>query len=349
MFESVKSVVKQTTPVDMVVLLTKKPSMPAQTEPLPDVLRDLHGKIDLATFDYILAVDEQLVLPEDFLEKSLTKEPDTLTSAGCQILKVKPFLAREKGVQVLKKEKGIRIFCLILSLPQQLRFETIQSVMRQSVPVEMVVLLTKKSKMPTLIERIVDAENLGLRHVNLKEFDYLFKLDADTILGRDFLKNNLSDNPDAVGPGPALLVKVSEFMEVLDGKFRHIDDCYVMDKFRMEGKNYHRWSEEPKFTGHHFSASGESLDVPYLVGLGRMYYRLGHMPMQVFHSVFWEVPYSIRNIFTVGGYLMSFILRPKKLDTYNFMKKYQTKTNILHRWAQRRNILNITTQPKQKN
>ena len=325
----------------MIVLLTKTKSEPAKAQGLQDVLKEIIGKIDLATFDYILKTDGQVVLPEDFLEQNLKNQPDTLTSGACQIVKVESIPAREKELQATRnvsKEKRVRIFCLILSLPSQLRFATIQSVMNQSIPVEMLVLFTRKSKMPTLIERIVDSENNGLQHANLEEFDYMFKLDADTILGKDFLENNLFDNPDAVGPGPALLVKVSEFIELMGGKFRHIDDCYVMDKFRMEGKNYHRWTEEPKHTGHHIS-SGQPLDVPYLVGLGQMYYRLGHMPMQVFHSVFWEVPYSVRNIFTVGGYLMAFILRPKKLDTYNFMKAYQTKTNILLRWARRRNMI----------
>jgi hypothetical protein len=336
----------------MIVLLTEELNKPAQTETIDDVLKAVNEKIDLATFDYVLKVDGQVVLPDYFLEKSLENEPYNLTSDGCQVVKVKPFLASEQGkVQVPKNSKveGVRVFCMVLSLPEQLRFETVQSVLEQSVAVDLVVLLTKKSKMPTLIERILEAENNGLEHVNLEEFDYLLKVDADTVLGKDFLKNNLSDNPDAVGPGSALLVKVSEFIGLMEGKFRHIDDCYIMDKFRMEGKNYHRWTEEPKHTGHHISSSGEPMDVPYLVGLGHMYYRLGHMPMQVFHSVFWEVPYSIRNIFTVAAYLLAFILRPKKLDTYNFMKTYQTKTNILHRWAQRRNIINIITQPKQKN
>jgi hypothetical protein len=89
MFESIKSVMEQTIPVDMVVLLTQKSNKPNQAERERDILEDAYEKIDLTTFDYILKIDGQVVLPKDFLEKNLTKEPDTITSAEYQIIKVK--------------------------------------------------------------------------------------------------------------------------------------------------------------------------------------------------------------------------------------------------------------------
>jgi hypothetical protein len=96
MFESIKSVIEQTIPVEMVVLLTKKSNKPTQTEQVPDILTDAYEKIDLTTFDYILKIDRHVVLPKDFLERNLANEPDTIVSAGYQIIKVKPFLERAK-------------------------------------------------------------------------------------------------------------------------------------------------------------------------------------------------------------------------------------------------------------
>jgi hypothetical protein len=95
LFESIKSVMEQTIPVDMVVLLTKKSNKPTQTERVQDILEDAYEKIDLTTFDYVLKIDGQVVLPKDFLERNLANEPDTITSAEYQIIKVKrgrPFL-----------------------------------------------------------------------------------------------------------------------------------------------------------------------------------------------------------------------------------------------------------------
>ena len=239
-----------------------------------------------------------------------------------------------------------KILCLVVSLPQQLRFETIQSVMNQSISVELTVLLTKKSSMPTLVQRIIDAENDGLRHINLKHFDYILKLDGDTILGRDFLKNNIVEGPDAIGAGGAFLIKVSPFNEILGGKFfPDSEDPYVRTRFLMEGKKVQDYYEAPKYLGTH-----SSLDVPDSVALGSMYYRLGWTPIHVFHTIFWDIPRSssqalhcpeinrvlslphlrIRNVFLVGSYLLACILRPQKMDTFSFIRTYQTRSQTQH-------------------
>ena len=108
-FESIKSVMEQTIPVDMVVLLTKKSNRSTQTERIPDILNDAFEKIDLTTFDYILKIDGHAVLPKDFLERNLVNEPDTIVSAGCQIVKIKPFLARvgNRRMKAIEKDHNM--------------------------------------------------------------------------------------------------------------------------------------------------------------------------------------------------------------------------------------------------
>ena len=215
----------------------------------------------------------------------------------------------------------VKILCIILSLPSQLKFETIRSVMDQSVPVEMIILLTKKSMKPTLIERIADAENAGLEHISLKDFDYILKVDGDTILGRDFIKNNLTDKPDAVGAGFAFLVKVEPFMKLLGGRFySECEDTYLGAKFLAAGRNVHSYYEEPIFVSKHYS-----LDVPYLVDRGKMLFRMGWMPLHVVQTIFYKMPYSLRNVFMVGSYFINLVLRPNKMDIANFVTWYQVR------------------------
>jgi hypothetical protein len=181
--------------------------------------------------------------------------------------------------------------------------------------------------MPTLIQRIIDAENDGLRHIkNLRDFDYILKLDGDTILGKDFLKNNLVDSPDTVGAGSAFLIKVSPFIKILGGKFYpDSEDPYVRTRFMMAGKKVRHYYEAPKHIAYHLS-----LDIPYSIALGRMYYRLGWTPIHVFHKMFWDVPRNIKNTFLVESYLLACILRPKKMDTFSFVRAYQTRSQTRH-------------------
>jgi hypothetical protein len=181
--------------------------------------------------------------------------------------------------------------------------------------------------MPTLVQRIIDAENDGLKHINnLRNFDYILKLDGDTILGKDFLKNNLAGSPDTVGAGPAFLIKVSPFIEILGGKFYpDSEDPYVITRFMMAGKKVQGYYEAPKYIGSH-----SSLDVPQLVSLGFMYYKLGWMPIHVFQKIFWDIPRSVREVFLVGSYLLACILRPKKMDTFSFIRTYQTRSQTRH-------------------
>ena len=102
----------------------------------------------------------------------------------------------------------MKILCVILGLPQDLKYQTIQSVMNQTIPVDMIVLLPKKSSESTLVERIPDALNEGYSHIELEDFDYILRLDGDTILKETFLERNLEGKPDSRGSSRAHLIKV---------------------------------------------------------------------------------------------------------------------------------------------
>jgi len=54
-----------------------------------------------------------------------------------------------------------------------------------------------------------------LEHVNLEDYDYLLRVDADIILPKRFIEENLKAEADYVGKaGYCMLIKVSPFLKV---------------------------------------------------------------------------------------------------------------------------------------
>jgi hypothetical protein len=118
----------------------------------------------------------------------------------------------------------MKILCIILSLPKDLTFETIKSVMQQTIPVEMIVLLTKRSNKSTQTERIPEVLNDGLEKVDLKKFDYFLRVDGHVVLPKDFLEKNLKGEPDTLHGAGFSIVKVAPFIEIMGGKYYYPND-----------------------------------------------------------------------------------------------------------------------------
>jgi len=216
----------------------------------------------------------------------------------------------------------MKILCVILGLPQDLKYQTIQSVMNQTVPVDMIVLLTKKSSKPTLVERIPDALNEGYSHIKLEDFDYILRLDGDTILKETFLERNLDGKPDSRGSGRAHLIKVKPFLELMNGKYYALaDDSYLNAKFKEHGKKVESLVEEP------LSYAKHPFDVKYNVDRGKVNYILGWTPVHIAQSLSWDW----NRIFLVGSYFISWLLlRPKRADVAKFVEYYQIRSEISH-------------------
>jgi len=216
----------------------------------------------------------------------------------------------------------MKILCVILGLPQDLKYETVRSVMNQTIPVDMIVLLTKKSSKPTLVERIPDALNEGYSHIKLEDFDYILRLDGDTILKETFLERNLEGKPDSRGSGRAHLIKVKSFLELMNGRYFNLaDDSYLNAKFKECGKKVESLVEEPLFYAKH------PFDVKYNVDRGRVNYILGWTPVHIIQSLSWDWS----RIFLVGSYFISFLLlRPKRADIAKFVQDYQIRSEIGH-------------------
>lgn len=129
------------------------------------------------------------------------------------------------------------MLCVIPCLPKELRAETLHSVFCQTVPVEYVLLLNKRCSEEFVPQRVSAVLNDAVPSLRLEYFDWLLRLDADTVLPCDFVERNVGLGADVVGQnGYAMLVRLSVFMRFMGGKFsRWSDDTYTFFKLRSCG------------------------------------------------------------------------------------------------------------------
>jgi len=95
--------------------------------------------------------------------------------------------------------------------------------------------------------RVVKALNNALDMVgtSLKDYDYILKIDSDMILQSNFLEYNIARNKDLMGMGRCLLIKVSKFIEVTDGRFYEkcsCDDTYLFAQFQAANADMIKWN-----------------------------------------------------------------------------------------------------------
>jgi hypothetical protein len=231
--------------------------------------------------------------------------------------------------EVISRER-FRVLCIIPSLPKDLNPLTIQSILNQTYSVEMLVVFPKKVVGKTVSQKVSRVLNEGLSHIKLEDFDYILRVDCDTILPADFLEENLKGEPDLCGDaGHAMLIKVKPFLDVMKGKFHPLsDDSYTCYKFMKEGCKFVKRRVEPIKTRqmglHHgtsyFAKPGHQ-NILYFYNRGKGMHRLGYEP---FH-VLGRLRYSIWNVFAVFGYFTALIKREKKTDVADFVWGRQVK------------------------
>jgi glycosyltransferase involved in cell wall biosynthesis len=97
-------------------------------------------------------------------------------------------------------------------------------------------------------KRVAIALNTILAKANIREYDYILKVDADATLPKHFIEENLKENADCLGgSGYAMLITVSAFLEVFNGKFAEVaaDDTYLGLAFRRRGYLVKGWRVPP--------------------------------------------------------------------------------------------------------
>jgi hypothetical protein len=214
----------------------------------------------------------------------------------------------------LSKNNQPRIICFVPALPNEIRLNTLHSIASQSIPVSAICLLTKFAPktlaFPAKISYIV---NEWLATVRLEDYDYLLRVDADTVLPANFIEGNLTGDFDVVGYGPAQLIKVSSFIKVMGGRMHpDHDDGYPLVKFKQAGlKAQSTYFVEPviqRQPGFHQGAT-------YFVGQGELHYRYGYDPVGELLVVFGKYKrYHPFGVFYLVGYFKALLTHKSRFD-----------------------------------
>jgi len=159
-------------------------------------------------------------------------------------------------------------------------------------------------------KRIAIALNVALCQVNLKEYDYILRVDADTLIPNRFIELNLKANADYVGKaGYAMLLKASTFLEVFNGRFAEVgaEDSYIGLKLLKKGYCVIKWVC-PSIL---MRKSGQHHSYRYYINRGKAMYKLGYEPIHVLETS----RHNLRNIFCIFGYISSLL---KRIERYEF-------------------------------
>jgi cellulose synthase/poly-beta-1,6-N-acetylglucosamine synthase-like glycosyltransferase len=216
----------------------------------------------------------------------------------------------------------MKIICVVPTLPCDLVPQCVPSILNQTVPVSMIVLLHKQLKEGTTAQRVSLILNDGLSHICLGDYDYLLRVDCDTVLEPNFLAVALQGFPDLYGgAGYAMLIKISTFKHLLNGKFNSVsDDTYLFHKFRVEGAKTVKLDERLVQTRAWKSNKTNNMYC------GEVYYRIGYEPLHVLG--FLRNPDLKMMSYVILGYFCAFIKRLPKFDFAPRIWHYQLRRLI---------------------
>jgi hypothetical protein len=174
--------------------------------------------------------------------------------------------------------------------------------------------------------KVSDVLNDGLSHIHLEDFDYLLRVDGDTVIPPNFLEINLKEHADCCGrTGCAMLIKVSTFLRLMNGKFHpELDDTYLGLKFMKEGATVIGW----KVGARHSSQVRDNINE--YSNRGKLLYKAGYEPFHLVQGLvtrakvrarFW----TIRDVFTVWGYFVAAITRTPKYEIADYVFNRQVR------------------------
>lgn len=169
-------------------------------------------------------------------------------------------------------------------------------------------------------KRVAVALNNSLSNVNLEEYDWLLRVDADALLPSNFVEENMKADADYVGKaGYAMLIKMKTFIKVFNGRFAEVgaEDSYIGLKLMSLGFDVRRWLLSPKLK----RKSGSHHSWRYYFMRGKETYRLGYEPLHVAE----HIRYDLRNIFELLGYFVALFKHDMKYDIARWVFGAQLK------------------------
>ena len=165
--------------------------------------------------------------------------------------------------------------------------------------------------------------------ISLRDFDYIFKVDSDLLLPRDYVYSLTSRRAIVGGVGAALLISVPFFMKATGGKYpiNYCDDGYIFALSVSKGiwpVSYH----------------AKKLLVPPVIfdykrefAYGVEYYKWGLSPIMLLMVLIFSRFVGLRphekrsikaHIHNIAGYMWAFLHRVEK---YHFWRDYRRMRN----------------------
>ena len=212
----------------------------------------------------------------------------------------------------------MKVYAFTPTLPSDRNVLSEHSVLNQTVKPAVYSLLLERGVGDSLPNRISNVLNRFFGTVDLEQYDYLLRVDSDTVLPPNFLEENLQQNADVVGYGHAHIIKISAFKEVMNCRFNSVsDDTYLNFKFMKEGYVWKYWNVKPVMLRRNGCLHG----VKYYLERGNVMWVNGYCPTHVFGSVRWHW----KNVVAVFSYFLSMVRRTEQLDVANYVFRYQMK------------------------
>jgi len=146
-------------------------------------------------------------------------------------------------------------------------------------------------------KRIVIALNHALSKACLEDYDYLLRVDADVMLPKRFIEENLKVKADCVGTaGYAVLLKMNCFIKVFNGQFPEVavEDTYIALKLLSLGYSVKPWVLPPILK----RKSGTCHSWRYHFIRGVEMYKLGYEPLHVVDVLYHDLRRDLRSVFS---------------------------------------------------
>ena len=225
----------------------------------------------------------------------------------------------------------MKVLCVVPALPSEVKIDTLQSIFAQTVQVEPTIILTEriKTKLPFPAKMSLLLNGM-LEYVRLEEFDYLLRVDGDTVLPSNFVEAHINAGFDAVGCGFAQLIRVKPFMEFMGGMFHpDHDDGYIIEKFSYVGlKSSWRYLVEPTVN----RAPGLHQGSSWYKAQGELKYRYGKEPLEF--GLYLLRHYCPFTIFELAGYFSALLRGKPRFDVadrvlYRQLRKFREPKRFL--------------------
>jgi hypothetical protein len=202
----------------------------------------------------------------------------------------------------------MKVLCLVPTLPEDLNSECLPSINRQTCPVSHVALVTQRVRGGFLCERVSYVLNKALERFDLQSYDYLLRVDGDTVLPINFIRQGILADCDLYGTiGFAMLIKVKPFMDCMNGRFCSFDDdTYVGHCFRTYGYTVLA-ADLSKVKTRRISHP-----LSFYLNKGATYYRIGYTFQNFVANIKPRQPAV--SIFLLGGFILALLGRKPKSE-----------------------------------